>query len=137
MAVMQNPLPRILLLIALLFASSTAVAEDAAGDYAYYGFEPEIVTNYISNTTKLGYVRVSVELMIKGNSNLELVEHHAPLLRAAIVEILGQQSAMRIKSLEGREEIRQQCLTVVNELLTKETGQPLVSNLLFTKYLFQ
>lgn len=116
-----------------VMAADEKLAEDT---YAYYGFEPEIVTNYISNRKKLGFVRISVELMVKDPQDLVALQHHDPLLRAAIVEILGNQPEDRVKSLTGREEIRRECYDTVNRLLEQETGRALVVNLLFTKYLY-
>ncbi|NMH66210.1 flagellar basal body-associated protein FliL [Shewanella salipaludis] len=115
---------------------SAAEEEAALADYAYYGFEPEIVTNYISNRKKLGFVKLSVELMVKAPEDLIAIEHHDPLLRAAIVEILGNQPEAKIKSLTGREEIRRECYDMVNRLMEQETGRPLIVNLLFTTYLY-
>lgn len=105
-------------------------------EYAYYGFEPEIVTNYISSRKKLGFVRVSVELMVASPDDLLVLEHHDPLLRAAIVEILGNQQEEQIKSMTGREDIRRECYDTVNQLLKQETGDAKVVNLLFTRYLY-
>ncbi|MCL1049781.1 flagellar basal body-associated protein FliL [Shewanella abyssi] len=116
--------------------SLLAADEKPLEEYAYYGFEPEIVTNYISNRNKLGYVRLSVELMVKDPEDLVSLERHDPLLRAAIVEILGNQTEDKVKSLTGKEEIRRECYEVVNRLLEQETGKDLVVNLLFTKYLY-
>ncbi len=113
--------------------STTPTAE---GNYAYYGFEPEIVTNYISSRKKLGFVRLGVELMVKDPEDLVLLERHDPLLRAAIIEVLGNQVEDKIKSLTGREDIRRECFDMVNSLLVQETGKPLVVNLLFTSYLY-
>ncbi|MGS0674164.1 flagellar basal body-associated protein FliL [Shewanella sp. 0m-4] len=128
----------IAVLLVALCSSFSAVAADnkPLEEYAYYGFEPEIVTNYISNRKKLGYVRLSVELMVKKPEQLVSLERHDPLLRAAIVEILGNQTEDKVKSLTGKEEIRRQCYEKVNQLLEQETGSPLVVNLLFTKYLY-
>ncbi|ABZ74672.1 flagellar basal body-associated protein FliL [Shewanella halifaxensis HAW-EB4] len=128
----------IAVLLVALCSSFGAVAADKKPleEYAYYGFEPEIVTNYISNRKKLGYVRLSVELMVKKPEQLVSLERHDPLLRAAIVEILGNQTEAKVKSLTGKEEIRRQCYEKVNQLLEQETGKPLVVNLLFTKYLY-
>ena len=123
----------------ILMASVTNVYaedEDAVEEYAYYGFEPDIVTNYISNRKKLGFVRLSVELMVKEPDDLLKLEHHDPLLRASIVEILGNQTEEKVKSLTGREEIRRECYDTLNRLLERETGKPFVVNLLFTKYLY-
>lgn len=117
---------------ALLLASVKPVV---AADYAYFGFEPQIVTNYVAVKKKMGYVRLTVELMIEDSSNYEVVEHHAPLLRDAIINIIGQQPEAKIKSINGRYEIQRQCEDQVKALLTKETGQPLVKKLLFTQWL--
>ncbi|WP_267459569.1 flagellar basal body-associated protein FliL [Shewanella avicenniae] len=116
--------------------SWAAETPSASDNYAYYGFEPEIVTNYISNRKKLGFVRISVELMVKSPEDLVVIEHHDPLLRAAIVEILGNQPEDRIKSLTGREEIRKECYEELNKLLQQETGKSLIVNMLFTRYLY-
>jgi flagellar FliL protein len=64
------------------------------------------------------------------------LEHHDPLLRSAIVEILGNQSEEKVKSLSGREEIRRECYETVNRLMEQEVGRSIVVNLLFTKYLY-
>ncbi len=126
-----------LALTLMLCIQPWAIAEDSdQNSYAYFGFEPEIVTNYIANRKKLGFVRVGVELMVKGKSDLEKIEIHEPLLRAAIVEILGNQTEAQVKSMTGRESIRQDCLRTVNKFLRQEVGKEAVVNLLFTKYLY-
>lgn len=106
-----------------------------ASDYVYYGFEPQIITNYVAVKKKLGYVRLTVELMIDGPNNLEVVEHHSPLLRDAIINIIGKQPEDKVKSIKGRAEIQRLCEEEIKRLLTAETGQPLVSKLLFTQWL--
>ncbi|AWB59195.1 MULTISPECIES: flagellar basal body-associated protein FliL [unclassified Colwellia] len=120
-----------LILILVLLSSTFA----KAADYAYFGFEPSIVTNYVAVKKKMGYVRLTVELMIEDANNYEIVEHHAPLLRDAIINIIGQQPESNIKSINGRHEIQRLCEDKVKELLEKETGKPLIKKLLFTQWL--
>jgi len=105
-----------------------------AADYAYFGFEPDIVTNYVTVKKKMGYVRLTVELMVPSNS-IDIVEHHSPLLRDAIIDIIGKQPEEKIKSIKGRSEIQLKCEEKVKKLLSKETGQPLIKKLLFTQWL--
>ena len=83
----------------------------------------------------MGYVRLSVELMIEDADTFEIVEHHAPLLRDAIVDIIGQQPEEKIKSIKGRAEIKALCEEKVKALLITETGQPLIKKILFTQWL--
>ena len=123
---------KIVLLIAL---SISAFIPTKAADYAYFGFEPEIVTNYVAVKKKMGYVRLTVELMIEESNNLEVVEHHSPLLRDAIISIIGQQQEEKVKSIKGRTEIQRLCEEKVKNLLKQETGKPLIKKLLFTQWL--
>jgi flagellar FliL protein len=120
-----------IILLLVLLSSSFA----KAADYAYFGFEPSIVTNYVTVKKKLGYVRLTVELMIEDASNYEIVEHHAPLLRDAIINIIGQQPESKVKSINGRHEIQLLCEERVREVLKIETGKPLIKKLLFTQWL--
>ncbi len=120
----------LILLLALLSTASVKAA-----DYAYFGFEPSIVTNYVAVKKKMGYVRLTVELMIEDASNYEVVEHHSPLLRDAIINIIGQQPESKVKSINGRHEIQRLCEEKVKQLLEQETGKPLIKKLLFTQWL--
>ncbi|GAA6171403.1 flagellar basal body-associated protein FliL [Colwellia sp. KU-HH00111] len=105
-----------------------------SSNYAYYGFEPDIVTNYVAVRKNLGYVRLTVELMVPSES-IDIVEHHSPLLRDAIIDIIGKQPEEKVKSIKGRSEIQLKCEEKVKALLVKETGQPLIKKLLFTQWL--
>ncbi|MBU2872159.1 flagellar basal body-associated protein FliL [Colwellia sp. E2M01] len=117
-----------------LFILSTSTIQVNAASYAYYGFQPDIVTNYVASKKKIGFVRITVELMVEGD-NLTIVEHHAPLLRDAIIDIIGQQEEAKVKSIKGRSEIQLECEEQVKALLVQETGEPLVKKLLFTQWL--
>lgn len=121
-------------IVLLCFASLSARAESTVG---YFGFEPDIITNYISpSTNKMGYVRVTVDLMLNKTSDIAIVEHHTPLLRDALIEILSKEPENKIKSLTGREQIRQKSAEKLKSLLKEETGDELIRDLLFTKYLY-
>nr|WP_244152550.1 flagellar basal body-associated protein FliL [Pseudoalteromonas spiralis] len=103
----------------------------------YFGFEPDIITNYIGpSSKKMGYVRVTVDLMLNKTSDIAIVEHHTPLLRDALVEILSKEPENKIKSLTGREQIRLKSAEKLKSLLKEETGQEIIRDLLFTKYLY-
>lgn len=107
-------------------------------NYAYFSLEPDIVTNYLgSNAKKIGFIRVSIELMLEDAEFLEAAEHHSPLLRAASLEVFGRQPEEKIKSLTGREDIRRNCLEKLQALMLRETGSKMIKDVIFTKYLPQ
>ena len=124
-------------LISMLLVTATSWSVRAESNVGYFGFEPDIITNYIGQgNKKLGYVRITVDLMLNDLSDIAIVEHHTPLLRDAIVEILSKEPEENIKSLTGREEIRKRCTEKLKTLLKQETGQEIVREVLFTKYLY-
>jgi flagellar FliL protein len=120
----------------ILFSVVGIPAAKANDQYAYFGFEPDIITNYINNKKKLGYIRITAELMVKNVANLEVVEHHSPLLRDAIIGVLSKEPEEKIRSLTGREEVRLKCVREIKRLLKKETGNEIIKDVLFTKYLY-
>ncbi|WKE65828.1 flagellar basal body-associated protein FliL [Gallaecimonas kandeliae] len=132
---MRYLLPLLLALCGFL-SPAMAAEQDKADNYGYYELEPDIITNYVGQAGHLGYIKVTVQLMLKDKDKLDLVDHHAPLIRDALIEILGKQNADDIRSLQGREQIRKACLKATQDLLQKEAGEPLVADLLFTKYLY-
>ncbi len=103
----------------------------------YYTLEPDITTNFVTTGKKLGYIKVRIDLLVPDIALLPILEKHNPLVRDAIISILGQQREDQIKSLSGREAIRKESLKQINELLLIETGQTVVADLLFTKFLYQ
>ena len=119
--------------------SSTLFAEtetEVVEDYQYFLIEPDIITNYIKPGKRIGFVRITVELMVKSKANYATLETHEPLIRDKIITVFGQQNEKKVKSITERDEIRQRCLDEVNELLFAETGKKPVE-LIFTKYLYQ
>lgn len=126
----------LLLIISQIF-SPAIHAEEATPQMGYFSLAPDLTTNFVTQGKKLGYIQVRVDILVADTVDLPLLESHTPQIRNALVEVLGQQSEQRIKSLAGREEIRKECLTAINELLLIETGKTLAVDLLFTKYIYQ
>lgn len=104
---------------------------------SYFSLDPELITNYITANGEMGYIRIKIELMVNTAGDLALVQKHEPLIRDTINDVLGKETVERIRSLKGREQIRQECQDKVNEQLLKETGKTLVRELIFTNYLYQ
>ena len=134
---MKKSLLSIYLICLLAVNATISFSAHVESKVGYFGFEPDIITNYIGQgNKKLGYVRITVDLMLNDMSDIRVVEHHTPLLRDAIVEILSKEPEENIKSLTGREEIRKRCTEKLKTLLKQETGQEIVREVLFTKYLY-
>lgn len=126
--------------IALISTSSQLLAQDetTGPSYAYVALDPDIVTNYAGdNSNKLGYLRLTIEMMLDNPEFIMEIEHHMPLLRATAIEIVGAQSEQKVRSLTGREDMRREILGEFKGLLMRETGHEIIKDIIFTKYLRQ
>jgi len=133
---MCNGMVLLTLAIGLLITPELVDAQQR--NYAYVALEPDIVTNYAGdNSKKLGYVRVTIEMMVADPAKIVDVEHHMPLLRATAIEVLGAQPEDKIRSLTGREDIRRMVLQKFKDIMKRETGENVIENIIFTKYLRQ
>ncbi|MBR9789933.1 MAG: flagellar basal body-associated protein FliL [Vibrionaceae bacterium] len=121
----------------LISTPTWAETEQTGPQLAYFTLEPDLTTNFYTNGKKLGYVQVRIDIMVMSQRDLAIVEHHQPLIRDAIIELLGKQTEDTIKSLSGREGLRKTLVTRLNETLLPETGKTIIADLLFTKYLYQ
>ena len=135
---LKSVLSSLLLSVSLLVVAPSALAQEQPNEIVYYGFDPDIVTNYISgNRRSLGYIRISVELMLEDKRFLPAIEHHEPLILDIIYGTISKQPENKIKSLTGREEIRQNLLDKLQQAMKKEAGETIIRDILFTKYLYQ
>ena len=121
--------------------SNSAIAQEEAStnsNYAYIALDPDIITNYAGdNSKKLGYLRLTIEMLLDDPSKIGDVEHHMPLLRSLAIEVIGGKSEQQVRSLTGREEIRRDILKRFRDMMISETGSEIVKDIIFTKYLRQ
>ena len=103
----------------------------------YLTLTPDITTNFYTTGKTIHFVRIKVELVVANQQHLRLIEHNQPLIRNAIIDVIGQKTSSEIKSYNGRKKVRKECLDKVNEILLVETGQTILSDLLFSKYIYQ
>ena len=91
------------------FASEDAAADPASSavqpGFAYHALDPDIITNYLGDG-KTWLCAVTVELMAENAADLKLLEQHDPLIRDAIIRLIGSKTGAQIKSLVSREELR-------------------------------
>ena len=128
---------QIFLAITLLFSTSSFAEEESESKLAYFTLEPDLTTNFYTKGKKLGYIQVRLDIMVINSKDLATIEHHQPLIRDAVIELLGKQNEETIKSLSGREDLRKTLVEHLNKILLPETGKTLIADLLFTKYLYQ
>ncbi len=128
----------LLLVLCLPIAVQTVHAQEggAAPKVTYVTLFPSLVGNYGAGT-KLQYYKADVALRVANEEAAKRVEHHAPLIRNQLVMLFAQQTDETLASLEGKERLRLEALTQIQQVLAQEEGSALVDDLLFTNLVVQ
>ncbi len=123
------------------FLSVSVFAEDEeseklAEEVRYVELKPPFVTNY-GGPGKLKYVKAEVSLRVDSQSAFRAVNNHIPFLRHTIIMVLSQQTDESVTTMEGKEQIRLQALSELQEIMKKEEGEVMIEDLLFSSFFVQ
>ncbi|QIL85535.1 flagellar basal body-associated protein FliL [Vibrio sp. HDW18] len=121
----------------LSFVSVAQQKSNTVPQLGYFTLEPDLTTNFFTKGNKLGYIQVRIDIMVANAADLPIIDRHQPLIRDAVVELLGKQTEDTIKSLAGREDLRKSLVGRLNNILLPEVGRTIIADLLFTKYIYQ
>ena len=99
-----------------------ALATARAPEVAYYDMTPDFTTN-LANTGsgRMHYLRVHVNIMVKDSADMPLLTEHDPLIRDAILSIIGSKEYNAIATAAGRE-AHQLRLSIAPARLTGEAS---------------
>lgn len=103
----------------------------------YFDIDPKVLTFYQNSGRKIGYVVVQINIAVKGQENLDLVELHTPLIQDNLIDFFNRQDKKTIQEFSEREGLRQKAQESVAAVLEAEVGKNIVESLLFTDYVYQ
>jgi len=119
-------------------SAQTADSEETGGDaHAEAGMvslEPFVVN--LADTESRRYLRINVRLIVDGVEAAEEIEHHQVAvmrLRAAVLELLTQQTAAAVQSAEGKAALKK----VIAERAAGIIKPTEVSDVLFSDFVVQ
>ena len=120
----------------LTFISLTAgvdAAEEVADPtgIAYHALKPSFVSNLTGGPR---YIRCDIQLMTEDPADIPKIKLHTPALRHGILMLIGGRDGARLKTPDGKEELRQAALESVRNQLQELTGKHIVKDLYFTAY---
>ena len=82
-------------------------------------------------------VQIKAQLMVRGEESEELAKKHIPLIEGTLHEVFSSTTADRLKTAEGKGQLRELALTEVRSALEEVTGKPIVEQVLFTSLVMQ
>lgn len=102
----------------------------------YLDIKPPFVVTYdVSGRQR--YMQVFVSIQSRDQSSLDLVELHMPLIRNKLIMLFSGQDFEKLQTPEGKESLRTESLSLINEMLEKEASGTTVEQVLFTNFVMQ
>ncbi|WP_095145896.1 MULTISPECIES: flagellar basal body-associated protein FliL [unclassified Pseudomonas] len=131
----------IMLLLALSLPVA-AMAEEAkegeAPKVSYISLSPPFVGNYgLDGTPRLKVYKADVALRVTGDEAAKAVKANEPLIRNQLVALFAQQTTETMNNVEAKEKLRQEALKQTQQVMSDETGKPVVEDLLFNNLIIQ
>ena len=83
------------------------------------------------------FLQVQMELMAHDQAVLEAVTAHMPVIKNDLLLLLSAQSAEQLKTLEGKEALRGEILTVVQRIVSENAALEGPQAVYFTNFVMQ
>lgn len=124
------------LVLALSLFSLVAQAEDEPVGPNYVALEPQFTLNY-GEGDRLKYVQLSVTLEVDNNAAALEVNAHSDSIRHAVIMQFAQEEEATLRSVEGRELVRERLLDRLRAVMEREVGEAMIRKVLFTSIVVQ
>lgn len=102
----------------------------------YYPLKPAIMVNFTVRGRQR-FLQAELTLMMRDGAVVSAIELHQPMIRNALIMLIGGQSFEELQTAEGKELLRQSCLQEIQRLLQQEIGTPGIEQVLFTNFVMQ
>ncbi|PKH09446.1 flagellar basal body-associated protein FliL [Moritella sp. Urea-trap-13] len=131
-----------------LLSDDDSVVEDSAGvvtqivdkksdQIAYYVALPRPFVFNVIGLKRERLVQIKVQLMVRGSNNQELAKANLPLIESTLLQVFSATTEQQLATYQGKELVRTDSLTSVNEILTKYTGVAAIEKILFSGFVMQ
>jgi flagellar FliL protein len=110
--------------------------KDVLAPAMYIPLDPAFVVNF-AESNRARFLQVTVEVMTRNPQVEEHIRTHMPVIRNNLVLLLSSQTYEGVSTLEGKEALREEALTVIQKILEEETGDPGIEAVYFTSFVMQ
>jgi flagellar protein FliL len=103
------------------FAGAAGGGGTFAEGVNYLSIKPPLIVNY-GGIGKIKFIKVEISMRVENNLNAIAVTHHMPLVRDTLIMFLSGMTDEQISSGEGKELMRQQALSKINEVIALQVS---------------
>lgn len=117
-------------------AEATGDEEEVVAAAIYVPLEPPFVVNF-ADAGDARFLQITVEVMTRDPLVQGYVTTHMPAIRNNLVLLYSSQTSESVSTLEGKETLREETLSAIQEILETETGDPGIESVYFTSFVMQ
>lgn len=125
----------VILIISLLLTPLVWAQEEKkeVKEVSYYRLYPDFVTN-LSSKNQLKYVLVRIEVAADSKADIQLIKDNEDLIRDKMVLLFNSKSKADLARGKKRREVKKKALEIIQQTMEAETGKPIATQVLFTKF---
>jgi flagellar FliL protein len=127
---------RNVLLFSVLTVPTLAAAESGGGGTPYFEIPTPFVVNLADNDS-LNFLQVNAQLKVAREDLKQHLSKHMPAIQHTVMMVLSEQSAGDVKSVAGKQKLRETTLKELQSLLQQQVGDPAVTEIYFTGFIIQ
>lgn len=106
------------------------------GSALYVGMPRPLVFN-VPGSKKERLVQIKVQLLVRGDDNEEAAKRHIPLIENTLSRVFSASNADDLSTTAGKEALRQNALSAVQNALMEIEGIKVIERVLFTGFVMQ
>lgn len=126
-------------LLLLLINSVTYASGGGGGGDAnnpYFDITTPFVVN-IQSENGMNYLQVQAQLRLSNPELKSKLSANLPAIQHTMMMLLSEQNAKDLRSVAGKQKLRETVLKELQKLLEKEIGEPAVEEVLFAGFIIQ
>jgi len=125
----------IILLCFMLFTATGFCEEgDESPETEYLPLDSKLIVNLQG---RKHYLRTEVQLMVKGDENVDRIRNHIPAIRHSLIMFFSPYTHVQLAALEERQGLQEKALGEIRTVLDKYSESDGLKDVLFTEFLVQ
>lgn len=128
-----------LLVIIVWAVTCNVYASSEGGESAttpYFEIATPFVVN-IQDETSMKFLQVTAQLRLSRPELKTQIAKNLPAIQNVMMLVLSEQTVKDIRTLAGKQKVREQTLKELQGFLEKEIGDPAIAEILFTSFIIQ
>lgn len=110
--------------------------EENAEPEVYYDLPNPLVVDFPSGAGAK-VIKVSLTVLVKGEAGAAALKKHEPMVRNNLLMLITTVGAEKLKTTEGKQELRMLILSEIGKILEKMAGKNAAKDVYFTEFVMQ